>query len=35
MPLSQSDLLADCLHEHTRVEAIGRDGLLKARIGRR
>lgn len=32
IPLSRSDLLADRLHEHTRVEAIGRDRLLKGEL---
>lgn len=28
LPLAHSDLLADSLHEHTRVVAVGREGLL-------
>jgi len=34
LPLASSDLLSGCVHEHTAVVAIGRQGLLKAeRVG--
>ncbi|MDH3717298.1 MAG: FAD-dependent oxidoreductase, partial [Planctomycetota bacterium] len=32
LPLSQTDLLADCIDEHTQVVAIGRAGLLKSEL---